>query len=645
MKFFLKTLCLFLLVVSCSEQDDFLLNEESKLLSFSIKAMENNFDISSNNMVSTTLKDEQDLSKLTAIFEVSENAKVYVGKTLQASGFSENDFSNNPIYIVEAEDGTRTRYTIMIGVAAKLTEFKIVELNNTTFTIDSLSITAKVPAGTDLKNVTAKFDVTENSTLNIGGIPQESEVTKNDFSNPIIYTLVGQNGDSKQYTVTITEAPNNEPTADAGSDKIVILSNGNSTVKVNLDASASSDTEGPLASFEWRMDGNIIGNSELSTIDLELGNYSIELIVTDSSGATATTTINIEVRMQGIYTPIDVNATTETINLYNNIANIANSSQFAFGQEFPMSFQLGGLRTDLSTSDAKDVVGDHPAVYGIDPNYLMYKSAQQREVHINEAKYAYNNGSVVTMDFHQQSKTDGKIYMRDITTETDKSLMYDVVNNLNGSRDWFYGELDEVLGIVNDDLGFPVVFRLFHEMDGDWFWWGKNSKNHSPQLYIDFYKMAADYMKERTNLVLFAWTPNQKIEMSYYPGDTYVDVVGIDVYNPVKAVLKSNLIELSTFALDHGKIAILSETGKVDYVNTNPTFWTSNVLAAIQEGGSDIRIAWALAWFNAPWNSSQSDLYIPNSDSPAVVKEDFISFYNSPLTLFQQELDNLNIYN
>tara|TARA_R110002094_G_scaffold13626_5_gene24233 strand:- start:641 stop:1312 length:672 start_codon:yes stop_codon:yes gene_type:complete len=223
--------------------------------------------------------------------------------------------------------------------------------------------------------------------------------------------------------------------------------------------------------------------------------------------------------------------------------------------------------------------------------------------------------------------------------------MYDVVNDLNGSRDWFYGELDEVLNIINNDLGFPIVFRLFHEMDGDWFWWGKNATNHSPQLYIEFYQLAADYIKDRTNLVLFGWTPNQKIDASYYPGDTYVDVVGIDVYNPVKSNLKSNLIELSTFALDHGKVAILSETGRLDYVNTNPTFWTSNILAAIEEGGSDIRIAWALAWFNAPWNSSQSDLYIPNSDSSTEVKTDFITFYTSPNTLFQQELNTLNIYN
>jgi hypothetical protein len=645
MKLFFRTLCLFLLVMSCTQEDEFLMNNESQLLSFSIQGMDNDFEISSNNMITAILKDEQDLSSLIAVFEVSTNASVYVGKTTQASGYSKNDFTSNIVYTVEAEDGTKTNYTVMIGFEAKLTEFKIKELNNTQFTIDSLNVTAKVPSGTNLNNLTAIFGSNQESTFTVDNTPQISGETKNDFNQPVIYTLLGENGDSKQYIITITEEPNNEPTAVAGSDKIAILVDGKSTVEINLDALASSDAEGPISSFEWKMDGTAIGIAEQISVDLALGNYTIELTVTDSSGATASDSINIEVRMQGVYIPIDADATFETRNLFNNIANLANGSQFAFGQEFPMSFQLGSIRSDLSTSDCKDVTGDHPAVYGIDPHYLMYKSAQQRKVHINEAKYAYNNGSIVTMDFHQQSKSDGKIYMRDITTDTDKSLMYDVVNNMNGSRAWFYDELDQVLEIVNDDLGFPVVFRLFHEMDGDWFWWGKNATNHSAQLYIDFYKLAADYMKERTNLVLFGWTPNQKVDISYYPGDTYVDVVGIDVYNPVKSVLKSNLTELSAFALERGKVAVLSETGKFDFVNSNPTFWTSNVLAAIQEGGSDIRIAWALAWFNAPWNSSQSDLYIPNNDSPESVKEDFILFHSSPLTLFQQEVSALNIYN
>ena len=154
---------------------------------------------------------------------------------------------------------------------------------------------------------------------------------------------------------------------------------------------------------------------------------------------------------------------------------------YAIRSYYALSFKLNGLRYDLITSDCKDVTGSHPGVYGIDPHYMLYKDAKQKQAHIDEAKKAYQDGSVVTFDFHQYSKNDRKIYMKDITTAQDKSLMYDVVNNKNGAREWFYGEMDQVIGIINNDLGFPVVFRLFHEMDGDWFWWGTKATNHSSQ--------------------------------------------------------------------------------------------------------------------------------------------------------------------
>ncbi|WP_299550567.1 glycosyl hydrolase [Seonamhaeicola sp.] len=644
MKLTIRTLLLVFLLAACSKDETPTLSSDAKLLSFSIQEITESFSISSNK-VETTLKDERDLKNLTAVFSISPDAKVFVGNTLQTSGYSKNDFTNPVTYIVEAEDGTRTSYTVSINFEAKLTAFSIKELNNVNFTIDNLSITATVPAGTDLSNLTAEFTTTQNSSLYIGGTLQESGKTTNNFEQSVTYDLKQNNETAKQYTVTISEAPNNQPVANAGENKVAVLVGSNTSVTVRLDGSNSSDVEAPIAAFEWKLNGSTIGNTEVLDVDLNLGTHNVELIVTDSYGDTDSDAISIEVRVQGTYLPIDSNATQETKNLYTKLATLANGSQFAFGQEFPLTFQLNSMSTDLNTSDCKDVTGDHPGVYGIDPHYMLYKPESQKQLHIDEAKHAYNNGSIVTFDFHQRSRTDHKVYFNGITTDTDKSLMYDIVNDLNDSRTWFYTELDEVLDIINNDLGFPIVFRLFHEMNGAWFWWGTQATNHSAQLYIDFYQLAVDYIKDRTNLVLFGWTPNQTTDESYYPGDTYVDVVGIDYYNPVKSNLKAELTSLSTFAFNHDKVAIFSETGKEDYVNLTPTFWTSNVLAAIQEGGSDIRIAWVLAWFNAPWNSSQSQLYIPNANSSTQIKNDFINFYNSPSTLFQQEVNALNVYN
>ena len=647
MKVIIKIVFILLIFAGCSSEEEIIEVQDPKMLSFSIKEITSQFEIDvDSKTIETTLKEDIDLTNLTAVFQVPENNTVFIGITKQVSGITKNDFSKPIKYIVENIEGKKITYNIIINPTPRIKSFSIAELQNINFEISGTTISAKVPSSTSLTNLTAVFQLTAGASLSVDGVAQVSNQTKNDFTTPVTYLLHAPDGSIKQYTVSITENPNNLPDANAGDDKIYFISGNQSTATVVLDGSQSSDIEADLVGFEWELNGTTIGNSKVSEVQLGLGTYTIELTVTDSSGDTDTDTVVIEVRQIGTYIPIDSDASFETKNLFQTLAEVANSGQFIFGQEFPMSFQLNTLRNDLSTSDCKDVTGDHPGVFGIDPHYMLYKGEQQKQLHIQEAKYAYQNGGIVTFDFHQLSKTDQEMYFNNMTTDTDKSLMYDIVNDLNGSRDWFYQELDLVLDIINKDLGFPIVFRLFHEMDGDWFWWGSKATNHSPQLYIDFYRLAVDYIKDRTKLVLFSWSPNQQIANQYYPGDNYVDVIGIDVYNPTsKNVLKQRLIDLTSFATARGKVAALTETGVYDYINNNPTFWTSTVLAAIEEGGSDIKLGWVLAWFNAPWKSSQNDLFIPNASSSISVKEDFIKFYDSPLTLFLQETASLNVYN
>lgn len=639
----LGLICL-LVGVSCSDSED-VKSPLSDMISFSIKELNIELNIGSDNYIETLVDDDVNLSSLTAVFKVSEKAKAYVGNTIQTSGYTKNDFTKNVIYTVEAEDGSTKEYTVVISKDPKILTFQIKELPQTSFSIQEQLILADVLNGTDLSVLTAEFNISENSQLFVDGVAQESGVSQNDFSGEVTYHLIGSGGIEKDYSVKITELENKAPEANAGDDKLIIVEQSVNKATVELDASLSSDLEGEINTYIWIENGQTIANGKLVEIEFSVGIHNVTLEVTDQKGLKGTDELIVEIRETGNYQPIDSDASQEVINLLKNLGKIASSDQFIFGQEFPMSFQLGSIRHDLSTSDCYDVTGDHPGVYGIDPHYMLYRTEQQKQTHISEAKYAYENGSVVTFDFHQQSRNDNKLYFSDLTSTSDKELVYDIVNDQNGAREWFNGELDEVLDIINNELGFPVVFRLFHEMDGDWFWWGTKTKNHSAELYIEFYQLAVNYIKERTNLVLFAWSPNGQVKESYYPGDGYVDIVGLDIYEPSKNDLKSKLIDLSSFANEHNKVAILAETGnRNNYVNNDPDFWTSNILDAIVEGGNEIRIAWVLAWFNAPWKNSQEDLFIPDDSSPNAAKEDFIQFKNDTHTLFQQETKVLKIY-
>lgn len=507
------------------------------------------------------------------------------------------------------------------------------------------ALTTKMDENKALNGLTALFSVSSKSKLYVNGVEQSSGITVNNFSNMISYKILAEDGSSSTFTVSIVGPANEAPIANAGEDRAYYLANtSGTTVDVLLDGGGSTDAEGELLNYQWTIDGNVIAVDEVSEIKLALGTYDIQLEVTDDEGLFSIDNVLVEVRQLGHYYPVDIGATDETKNVLNKLATIAQSEQFAFGQEFPLSFQLNELSFDLSTSDCKDVTGDHPAVFGIDPHYMLYKSAAEKELHINEARAAYDNGSLITFDFHQKSRTDGEIYYNNLTSDTDKSLMTDIVNDTNGAREWYFSEMDEVLEIINTDLGFTVVFRLFHEMNGNWFWWGTRTDNHSPQLYIEFYQMTVDYIKERTNHVIFSWSPDKVVDQSYYPGNDYVDIIGLDYYIPSNEGLKQALIALTSFAEENNKIAALTETGQQQYHSTNPDFWTDNILSVVVEGGSDIKIAWVLSWFNAPWDSSQDNLFIPNASSPQQVKDDFIEFKNSDRTLFQADIRAKDIY-
>jgi mannan endo-1,4-beta-mannosidase len=83
--------------------------------------------------------------------------------------------------------------------------------------------------------------------------------------------------------------------------------------------------------------------------------------------------------------------------------------------------------------------------------------------------------------------------------------------------------------------GIPVIWRPFHENNGPWFWWGANA---SVQDFVALWRHMFSYFTDTKGLnnLLWAFSPNHKWDQwaarvnTYYPGDAYVDIFGIDLY-------------------------------------------------------------------------------------------------------------------
>lgn len=359
------------------------------------------------------------------------------------------------------------------------------------------------------------------------------------------------------------------------------------------------------------------------------------------------TTLFVRMALQQGPFPADPTVTPQTANLLKNLHRIGWSDQFAMGHEFPLSFTLDGSGdNDAATSDIKDVIGDHPGVHGSDFHFMIDKDPNEIARHKAAAIAAYEAGAIVTFDYHWLGRT-GNSHAYDAA---DAAMAANIANNDNSNGDvtWFHEHLDEVLDTINNDLQFPIVFRPFHEMDGNWFWWGSRIPGGAASYRL-LYQRLVDYMTPRTGYVLFCWSPdvsNLAFEQ-FYPGDEYVDIVGRDIYSFSNGESRRSVAQLEAtinFAEQHGKVAAFTETGYtaggMSFEDGDPDWWTTKVLDALMQSERGLKIAWVLTWINTSWSGP----YVPHKASPQAAKDDFIQFYNHEATLFEADVAALNVY-
>eukprot|EP00466_Bigelowiella_natans_P017692 jgi/Bigna1/141215/aug1.61_g15923 len=310
---------------------------------------------------------------------------------------------------------------------------------------------------------------------------------------------------------------------------------------------------------------------------------------------------------------------------------------FLFGMEFFNGFfsqwhekaRIGGHWR----SDCCDVTGSHPSVLGQDFHYYLEKSKEEAKSHLEAARVASGWGCVLTFDYHMMGRYGKKFEF----SEPGKYLVYNVgeENDQYTEVTWFSERLRSLVEHIKP-LNTPLVLRLFHECNGDWFWWG--SKCHGgAHSYKKFFRFAVKYIRERTDLALIAWSPNfpfDKEATDYYPGDNVVDVIGLDAYDmgenkgPTWKEFKTSLLAMGEFATKHKKVAALTETGnRKRSPETAPDWWQklSDVVLSCQCEYPSAHISWVLSWFNAPWNTQDQDM-IPHRHSSKLAKDGFRRF-------------------
>ena len=112
-------------------------------------------------------------------------------------------------------------------------------------------------------------------------------------------------------------------------------------------------------------------------------------------------------------------------------------------------------------------------------------------------------------------------------------MIYDVLD----------GKYDQFLHDYAADVasyGRPVLFRLCNEMNADWCTYCALETCRDTELFISFYRYVFSVFKaEGADNAIWVFNPNSRSfpdykwnsELCYYPGDEYVNVVGMTAYN------------------------------------------------------------------------------------------------------------------
>jgi mannan endo-1,4-beta-mannosidase len=227
--------------------------------------------------------------------------------------------------------------------------------------------------------------------------------------------------------------------------------------------------------------------------------------------------------------------------------------------------------------------GKYPALVGFDFMHATGLNTDQQwykdytNATVTMATELWNKGGIPEFTWHWKdpTKNDASFYA---TGSTPTSFKLSSAFTTTACTTWntsstaykaIIADIDIVAGYLKQlqTNGVTVIWRPLHEAAGGWFWWGASGSTACKNLYqLEFDRLVN--FNGLKNLI-WVWTYEPSEDGTWYPGDSYVDIVGRDIYKDgdhTSQILEFNNIN----ALHNTKMVTLSECGSFPAV-TNLT--------------------------------------------------------------------------
>lgn len=183
------------------------------------------------------------------------------------------------------------------------------------------------------------------------------------------------------------------------------------------------------------------------------------------------------------------------------------------------------------------VTGKRPALLGFEllgysPN-IRWETADEaclREVDENQGTLERawewaEAGGIITFTWHWFAPLGGRdksFYMDKAGFDASRVLIEGTQE-----REAFFHDMDHMAELLRPfcDKQVPILWRPFHECDGNWFWWGAQGMDVARELFRLMYRHFTQH--HQLHNLIWVWN-NPKPEG--YVGDAYCDIISRDFY-------------------------------------------------------------------------------------------------------------------
>ncbi len=236
---------------------------------------------------------------------------------------------------------------------------------------------------------------------------------------------------------------------------------------------------------------------------------------------------------------------------------IADSLSFIFPQgtvrDYKQNYPSNTPMNETTRTSYQELFGkDASLTWGI----FEYSAPQTfRQLDEKEEKLGYRFKVLLryqTMDealpVWQLEQADSKDRLVELTLATihntqANALWASGTSNASMAYEILDGKYDDYLKKYAQDIkgyGKPIIFRLNNEMNGDWCWYSAFYTARDSNIYKHLWHyIRAIFDAEGVDNLIWVWNPHDislpdfswNHAMAYYPGDKYVDVIGLTGYN------------------------------------------------------------------------------------------------------------------